>query len=91
MKAKTLSMLLAAASISMAIAGPANASGGWTLAADSAEGNTRYLVNSNALEYSVNKHGVHILSAPVRSVINGRTQTFMPLLTSKVVWKTAAT
>jgi hypothetical protein len=74
MKFQPLSTLALVTSLSMAIVTPANATEGWVLAADSAEGNTRYFVNTGEFNYTINKHGAHVFSIPVRMANNGKTQ-----------------
>jgi hypothetical protein len=44
------------------------------LAADSAEGNTRYLIDVQRFNYTVNKHGTHVFAAPIRVVGREGTQ-----------------
>jgi hypothetical protein len=63
-----------AGALTAALAGPAAGAGGWMLAADSAEGNTRFLVDVQRFEYSVNKNGTHVFAAPMRVVGNSGTQ-----------------
>ncbi len=74
MKSLSLSTLALIASFSMAIATPVNATEGWVLAADSAEGNTRFFVKTGEFDYTINKHGVHVFSIPLRMASNGKTQ-----------------
>ena len=71
MKAKTLSAMALAATLATAFINPASATGGWILAADSAEGNTRYFVNAREFDYTVNKHGVHVFTVPYRHSSDG--------------------
>ncbi len=74
MKSLLLSTLALIASFSMAISTPVNAAEGWVLAADSVEGNTRFFVKTGEFDYTINKHGVHVFSIPVRMASNGTTQ-----------------
>jgi hypothetical protein len=68
MKATHLGKLTIAGALMAACAGPAAAAGGWVLAADSYEGNTRFLIDVQRFDYSVNKHGTHVFFAPMRMV-----------------------
>jgi hypothetical protein len=74
MKLRILSKLAVIGALTASFAGPAAGAGAWILAADSAEGDVRFLVDVQRFDYSVNKHGTHVFSAPVRMVKHGATE-----------------
>jgi len=75
MKANTFFKVAATAALIVGMTAPAIAAGGWVLAADSADSNLRFLVETSQLEESTNRHGVAVLGIPVRSVSNGNSES----------------
>ena len=53
------------------LSGAAAADSTWILASESAESDTRFLVNASQLDHSVNQHGVQVFRVPLRAVGHG--------------------
>lgn len=66
----TIAAVCASTAIALA-ATPASAAENWVLAADSATGNTRFLIDVQGFNYQVNRQGAHVFGAPLRKVAAG--------------------
>jgi hypothetical protein len=71
MSTKFLRKILVATIVATATAAPAYGESGWVLAADSAKGDSRYLINVEKFAYKVTRQGDHFFTAPLRAVQDG--------------------
>ena len=74
MTPRTIGGLVCAGALLAGIVAPAGAAEEWILAGDSAESDTRYLIDSQRFSYQVNQYGIHVIAAPLRVMAKGRVE-----------------